>query len=71
MSDLSQDLFFKEILSGVGGDRMEGIVYGYAYALLVVTHTEGASELYLIAQSVLCYQGLKLFDDLARTLNVT
>ena len=50
---------------------MEGIVYGYAYALLAVTHTEGASELYLIAQSMLCYQGLKLFDDLARTLNVT
>ena len=50
---------------------MEGIVYGYAYALLAVTHTEGASKLYLVAQSMLCYQGLKLFDYLARTLNVT
>ena len=49
---------------------MEGIVDGYAYALLTLAHAEDAAELHLVAETVFGYQTLKLLDHLTRTLDV-
>ena len=67
---LRQNFLCKELLHSVGGDRVEGVVYGYAHALLAVTHAEGAAQLDLVADVVLGNEVLKLCYDLARALDV-
>ena len=49
---------------------MELFTNGYAYALLALTHAEGAAKLYLLAYVVLCDKALKLFNYLTRALDV-
>jgi hypothetical protein len=49
---------------------MEGVIYRYTYALLTLTHAEGAAKLSLITEVVLGYQTLKLLYYLTRTLDV-
>ena len=49
---------------------MEGVIYRYTYALLALTHAEGAAELYLITEIVLSYQILELLYYLTRALDV-
>ena len=49
---------------------MEGVIDRYAYALLTLTHAEGAAQLYLFAQIVLGDQILELLNDLAGALDV-
>ena len=43
---------------------MESIVYSYAHTLLTFAHAEGAAELYLLAESVLQNEMLKLLNYL-------
>jgi hypothetical protein len=49
---------------------MEGVIDRYAYALLTLTHAEGAAKLYLITEIVFSDQILKLLYYLTRTLDV-
>jgi hypothetical protein len=49
---------------------MEGVVDRNAYALLALTHAEGATQLYLLTEIVLGNQILELLDYLARALDV-
>ena len=46
------------------------VIYGYANALLALTHAEGAAQLYLIANVMLGNELLKRGNDLAGALNV-
>ena len=50
---------------------MEGIIDRYAYALLTLTHAEGAAKLHLITEIVFSDQILKLLYYLTRTLDVS
>ena len=60
----------EEFCNRFGGYGMEGIVDRYAYALLTLTHAEGAAKLDLLTQIVFGNQVLKLLNNLTRTLNV-
>ena len=53
-----------------GSNRMEGVIYRYAYALLALAYAEGAAKLYLITETRLGNQILKLLYYLTRTLDV-
>ena len=67
---LSQHFVGEECLYGFGRDRVEGVVYGDADALLALAHAEGAAKLHLVAQVMLGDETLDLSHDLARALDV-
>jgi hypothetical protein len=67
---LSQNFLGKELANVLGRNGMEGIIHGDAYALLALTHAEGAAQLYLIADLVLGNEILQLLYDLTRTLDM-
>ena len=57
-------------MGGFGRNRMEGVVYHDAYALLALTKAEGAAKLYLILQLVLRDQLLQLLHYLTGSFDV-
>ena len=49
---------------------MEGVIDGYADALLALAHAEGAAQLNLVSKVVFGDQILELLNDLAGALDV-
>ena len=70
-SQLPQDFLVEKVRSGVGRNRMEGIIHAHAHALLAISHAEGAAKLHLVRNVVAGDQALQLFNDLTRALDVT
>ena len=68
--NLSENFLGEEIVNGLGGNGEELVVNGYAHALLALAHAEGAAELYLLTEILLCEEILKLLNYLTRTLDV-
>ena len=63
-------LVFEEFFYVCGGNGIEIVVKGNAYALLAFAHAESAAEGNLVSNVVFGDQALKLFYDLTGTLDV-
>ena len=63
-------LVLEEFFYVCGGNGVEIVVKGNAYALLAFAHAESAAEGNLVSNVVFGDQALKLFYDLTRTLDV-
>jgi hypothetical protein len=63
-------LVFKEFFNVCGGNGVEIVVKGNAYALLAFAHAESAAESDLVGDVVFVDQALKLFYNLTGTLDV-
>ena len=63
-------LVLEEFFYVCGGNGVEIVVKGNAYALLAFAHTKSAAEGDLVGNVVFADQALKLFYDLTRTLDV-
>ena len=70
MSDLCKNVFAEEVFDCIGLHGEELVVHRDAHALLAFAHAEGTGELNLVVKIVFSYKVLKLFDYLARTLDV-
>ena len=66
-----KNFVLEEFLYGVGANRVNGILDGYAHALLAHAHAEGAAKLNLFSKVVFRNEILKLLYHLARALDVT
>ena len=67
---LCENFVIEELYNVIGGYGMEGVIYGYAYTLLALAHTEGAGKLNLFTKVVVRNKLLKLLYHLARALDV-
>lgn len=63
-------LVFEEFFYVCGGNGIEIVVKGDAYALLAFAHTKSTAEGDLVGNVVFVDQALKLFYDLTGTLDV-
>ena len=63
-------LVFEKFLYVCGGYGIEVVVKGNAYALLAFAHAESTAECNLVCNVIFVDQTLKLFYNLARTLDM-
>ena len=57
---LCKNFLSEELAYSLGSYGMELITNCYTYALLALTHAEGAAKLYLLTKLILCDEVLKL-----------
>ena len=67
---LSHYLVFEEFFYVCGGNGVEIVIESNAYALLAFSHAKSTAEGNLVCDLIFVDQALKLFYDLARTLDV-